>query len=183
MWPVYGYYTTSQIPDTSNWYYTAINKAALQYNRLIKKLTGLLAWMLHNIICVSVIDHITMEFQGPIERIILTSARSNIIILRNWFRLLVYKAVIKFHWHFTSSKFVTHTQFFVIPNLFHWHSLLLVINVINAGRDLRLADTRRSELPATVSKYRIILGIVHIVSINYAKQCVVTGDVSTYIPF
>ena len=36
----------------------AINKAALQYNRLIRQLTGLLAWMLHNIRCVSVIDHI-----------------------------------------------------------------------------------------------------------------------------
>ena len=71
--------------------------------------------MLHNTICGSVIDHInekrltllsthnapqcitiraqsTNEFHNPFQR-------SNIIILRNWCRLLVYGAVVLFHWH------------------------------------------------------------------------------------
>ena len=80
---------TNQIPDTCNWQCTAINKATSQYKRLIKQLTCLLTWMLHNTRCVSVIDHInekrftllsthnaaqcitipaksTVEFHGPV---------------------------------------------------------------------------------------------------------------------
>ena len=46
-----------------------------------------------------------------------------------------------------------------------------------------IADTRWIELPAPVSKFRIRLGIVHIVSIDYDTLFVVTGDVSASYQF
>ena len=44
------------------------------------------------------VSHSTIEFHSPVEWIIVTSARSRIII-RNWYRSLVEKATIQFHQH------------------------------------------------------------------------------------
>ena len=54
LWPVLLLYNLSNTIHQQ----LIVNKAALQYNTLIKQLTGLLALMLHNTRCVSVIDHI-----------------------------------------------------------------------------------------------------------------------------
>ena len=121
-----------------------------------------------------------IELHSPIERVIVTSASSSIII-HNWFQWLVDKASVQF---LDIFFIVSYKYDVVFLQSFSWPCCItswIGIWLSNARWDLGIRETLRSKLPAPVSRHRIRVGIVHIVSIKCIAWFLVTGHVSANV--